>query len=327
MKHHFADLLDRDGGYWTIVPNRDRYSYSVENLPENRTDVLILTISKDDKNWEQIFSLHHLEELTLHNPSKEQLASIDQLSILKRLRITHCRLKDIEFIRALVNIEELVLEYVSGFTDLSPLSSLKKLRSVHFENLRKVHDFNALAGIKSLQYLYIRGTLDWNQPVDDFNFLEKLPNLEVLAFVNIINKTPYPALKPILSLKKLKRIKLIRDLFSTEEYALIETSFPNVYGAVWEPFKKYTAGYTTLKMLPKKDPRYKLSDEELRENYPKVKIINGNRLIKEENPGWFRFLGKKAGGVKCNNPLTKKKCDEFKDKYEAMKIKAMKEIR
>ena len=29
MRHHFGDLLDRDGGYWTIIPNRERYAYRI----------------------------------------------------------------------------------------------------------------------------------------------------------------------------------------------------------------------------------------------------------------------------------------------------------
>ncbi len=326
MKHHFADLLDRENGYWTIVPNRDRYCYPIDSLPENLDDVLIVTISRHDKNWEQVFSLKNLEELTLNHPGKEQLASINRLSHLTRLRISHCRLKNIDFIRPLVNVEELVLEYVSGFSDLSPLRSLEKLRSVHFENLRKVSNFEGLAGIKNLKYLYITGTLDWNQPVDNFDFLYGLPNLEVLALIGINNKTPYPALKPLLSLKNLKKIRITNNLFPTEEYALIESTIPKVHGAVWNPVNKYTAGYSTLKILPKKDYRSKLSDEELIKNHPEVKRINGNRLIKEPNPGWFVFLGKKAGGVKCNNPLAEEKCNAFKDKYNAMKNKALEEI-
>jgi hypothetical protein len=33
MRHHFGDLLDRDGGYWTIVPNRDRHAFRIGDVP------------------------------------------------------------------------------------------------------------------------------------------------------------------------------------------------------------------------------------------------------------------------------------------------------
>src|SRR5439155_14457709 len=116
------------------------------------------------------------EELTLHNPSKEQIEAISKLTQLKRLRVTFFRATDIEFIGDLHNLEELILEYVSGFSHLTPLLSLTKLKSVHFENLRSVTNFDGLRGLNSLRYLHIGGTLDWNQPIQNFDFLKGLPN-------------------------------------------------------------------------------------------------------------------------------------------------------
>ena len=51
---------------------------------------------------------------------------------------------------------------------------LKNQKSVHFENLRRVSDFGGLAGIESLRYIYINGTFDWIQPVDNFDFLSEI---------------------------------------------------------------------------------------------------------------------------------------------------------
>ena len=80
-------------------------------------------------------------------------------------------------------MRELVLEYVSGFYDLSPLKELKSLKSAHFENLRRVSDFSGLSGIASLRYLGINGTLDWDQPIKDFEFLRDLGALEALKLI------------------------------------------------------------------------------------------------------------------------------------------------
>ena len=30
MRHHFGESLDRDGGYWTTVPNIERYAYRID---------------------------------------------------------------------------------------------------------------------------------------------------------------------------------------------------------------------------------------------------------------------------------------------------------
>lgn len=135
MKHHFGDFLDRTGDYWTTIPNRDRFAFIADFEIANKDEVKILTISKtQDKNhWEQIFDCPNLEELTLHNPSKEQVQAIRKLTNIKRLRVTFFRAPDVEFIGALENLEELILEYVSGFSDLSPLRKLTKLKALHFE--------------------------------------------------------------------------------------------------------------------------------------------------------------------------------------------------
>lgn len=125
MKHHFGDFLDRDGDYWTIIPNRDRHTYSVEGISPGSKEITIVTIMKSDDYWERILTLPNLVEVTLHEPNKDQLDKISQLKNIKRLRITHAKPKTIEFISPLINVEELVLEYVSGFSDLSPLQNLK----------------------------------------------------------------------------------------------------------------------------------------------------------------------------------------------------------
>jgi len=322
MKHHFGDLLDRDGGYWTVVPNRERYAYEIDNVPSGSKEIRVATIGKDNKNWEKIFTFPNLEELTLHEPSKVQLEAISKLASLKRLRITHARLETIEFIAPVVSVEELVLEYVSGFSDLAPLRLLKNLRSLHLENLRRVKDFGGLSGIESLRYLCIDGTLDWKQPIADFIFLKGLPNLEVLFFGQVINNSPFPALLPLLGLKKLKKIRVPRNMFATNEYALLETGIPNVEGAFWEPCSRYA--YSQLP-LPKDDIRAHLPDEIIRANHQAVTITyKGERLINDPEKEIFEFLGKGAGSIKCLSPKAQAKCNEFIDKYESMKNEARK---
>jgi hypothetical protein len=138
MRHHFGDMLDRGGGYWTIIPNRQRYAYRIGDLAAGSSDITMLTIGRQDEHWQRVHSFPNLEELTLYEPSQEQLQAMCELRAITRVRITHARTNDIEFMRPLVALEELVLEYVSGFSDLSPLGALPRLRAVHFENLRKV---------------------------------------------------------------------------------------------------------------------------------------------------------------------------------------------
>ena len=324
MKHHFGDFLDREGDYWTIVPNRERYTYAIGDVPAGSKDITVVTIRHDDEHWKRVFTFPNLEELTLHEPSKEQLSAIPDLVRIKRLRITHARPKDINFISPLVNIEELVLEYVSGFSDLAPLRSLKKLRSLHMENLRRVEDFGGLSGIESLRYLRIDGTLDWKQPISDFDFLRELPNLEVFSLGQVINRSPFPALLPAFALNKLKKIKIIWTMLAAEEFALLEAALPKVEGANWGPFTRFA--YSQIPLL-NDDVRAHLSDDVIRTKHPEVFInYKGERLINDPNNEWFEFTGKNAGRAKYSNPKAKAKCDEYAKKYHLMKEEAAKVI-
>src|SRR5688572_28299794 len=186
MRHHFGDFLDRDGGYWTTIPNFDRYAYRIGDVPSGSKEVTIVTIGREDENWSRALSFPNLEELTLNDPTQEQLGAISELRSLKRLRVSYARPKSIAFIESMRGLKELVLEYVSGFSDLSPLRGLRRLRALHIENLRRVSNFGGLSGIDSLRYLAIYGTLDWKQPIEDFQFLRGLRGLEVLALWQII---------------------------------------------------------------------------------------------------------------------------------------------
>lgn len=283
MKHHFADILDRKGDYWTIVPNIERYAYSANKQITDKDSVKIITVTKHDKCWEQIFDLKNLEELTLHEPSNEQVGLIAGLDKLSRLRITHLRTENIKFITQFQNLEELVFEYVSGFSDLSPLTNLKKLKSLHLENLRRVTNFDGLRGLENLKYLHIDGTLDWKQPVENFNFLEGLPNLEVFSLGFITNKSDFPAFLSILKLIKLKRIKIGRATLNTKEYAFLETALPNVEGSSWDLCWEYNDWFEFLGKgagrVKSNNPNVKEKCEEFIKKYEEIKK-DSERIIK-----------------------------------------------
>jgi hypothetical protein len=317
MRHHFGDFLDRDGGYWTTMPNRDRYAYRIGDVPGGSKEVTMVTIGKEDENWSRALTLPNLEELTLHDPTQEQLAAIGELHSLRRLRITHARPRSIEFIESMRGVEELVLEYVSGFGDLTPLRKVKHLRALHMENLRGVSNFYGLSGIDSLRYLAIYGTLDWKQPIEDFEFLRGISKLEVLALWQIISKKAYPAMLPAVSLRCLKKLKLHGSYLATEEYALLEEILQGIEGAAWGPFR--TVAYSRM-TLPSTDIRTQLSEEVIRTSFPEVIIrFDGKREIDDPDSRYIEFTGKGAGRIKYSSPKAEQRCTEFGERYDAMK--------
>ena len=255
MRHHFADMLDREGNYWTMTENRARYHQGIDEAKPGSKRVKVATIGKSTDDWQNVFTFPNLEELTLHEPSKEQFAAIGELGGLQRLRITHARPKSIDVLAGLKGVQELVLEYVSGFSDLSPLRELPRLRALHLENLRKVCDFGGLAGCEALRFLAIDGTLDWKQPVQDFEFLRGLPKLEVLKLWQMKCRAPYPALLPALSLPCLKKFHAHGTYLPVEECALLEEGLSGVDGADWGPYQSRRG----MKELARTDARSKLS--------------------------------------------------------------------
>jgi hypothetical protein len=320
MRHHFGDLLDREGGYWTITANRERYAYRIGDVPARSREVTIVTIGKDDEHWARALTLPNLEELTLHEPTKEQLLAVGVLGSLERLRITHARPQSIDFIASMRGVEELVLEYVSGFGDLAPLRELKRLRSLHLENLRGVSDFSGLSGIASLEYLSVNGTTDWKQPIEDFEFLRGLPGLEVLSLWQVITNRPYPALLPALDLEKLKKLRIHGSYLAPEEYALLEEGLGGVEGASWGPYR--TVAYAQLE-LPRDDVRAHLPRDVIVANHPEVTVHHdGSRKVDDPASRWFEFTGKGAGRVKCDSTTAEKRCRAYADRYAALRRQA-----
>jgi hypothetical protein len=317
MRHHFGDLLDRDGGYWTTLPNRERHAYRIGDVPAGSKEVTIVTIGKDEENWSRALTLPNLEELTLHAPTREQLGAIGELDSLKRLRITHAHPRTIEFIQSMAAVEELVLEYVSGFSDLSPLQGLKRLRALHLENLRRVANFGGLSGVDSLKYLAIYGTLDWKQPIEDFEFLRGLESLEVLAFWEIMTKKAYPATLPALGLKNLKKLRLPGSYLPVQEYALLEEGLKDVEGATWQPYK--THADRRIELDPS-DIRAHLPVEVIQTKHPEVMMdYTGKRTIDDPASLWFEFTGKGERRVKCGTAKSEARCRDHAERYQELK--------
>lgn len=195
-------------------------------------------ISADTKNWQIIFKFSNLEELILYYPTREQVEALTHLPKLKRLHIIKVQLKNIEFLEELKELEELKMVYVSGFSDLSPIENLQKLKSLYIQNFRRISDFSAISSLKSLQYLSINGTVDWKQPIENFDFLGSLENLEYFSVWLINCKGEFPVFLTALKLKKLKNVMLSRNEFFLEDYVFWEKYFPNVKGTKVELAKK-----------------------------------------------------------------------------------------
>lgn len=66
-----------------------------------------------------------------------------------------------------------------------------------------------------------------------------LPNLEVFSLRFVTSKAKFPAFLPIINLRNLKKIKIVRDTFNTNEYAFLQVALPDIEGAEWDLFWDY----------------------------------------------------------------------------------------
>lgn len=313
MKHHFGDMLDRSGGHWTIVPNLERYAYQLPEWTSGQKSISIATIGKEDANWELVGTFPNLEELTLHSPSKEQLTFVSQLWRIKRLRITHARPKDIHFLARLQNLEELVLEYVSGFDDVSPIGELKKLRSLHIENLRRVSNFSGLAGAESLKYLAVGGTLDWSQPVESFEFLSSLTELEHLGLHSIKAPKIDQPLASLQKLEALRKLVIAMDAFPLEVFAWIEANVEAVEGASRPAFLKFGG---IGREIDQRDIRFRMPIEEF-EEFPALFIgPDGKRY--ERVPYEALLLGRGERTATGKKETVDRLCLRHAEKYNEL---------
>lgn len=313
MKHHFGDALDRSGGHWSFVPNAQRYGYHMPEWTNGHKQVSIATISGDDTNWELVSTFPNLEELTLHSPSREQLEFVSQLWRLKRLRITHARPKSLDFLSRLQNLEEVILEYVSGFDDLSPIGNLEKLRALHIENVRRVRDFSGVRNAPCLQYLCIGGTVDWAQPVECFEFLRDIAGLEYLRLMFIsAPKIPEP-LASLIQLKELSKIALGMNAFPLEVFAWIEAKIPHVEGAVRPAYVKFGG---EDREIHSRDMRFRMHIEEF-ESHPDLFVgADGKRY--HRLPHQAALLGRGARGLSGSKDAVDKACKAHAEKYARM---------
>lgn len=313
MKHHFADYLNN--GHFNFTPNLERWCHHYDDLMLAADTLEVVTITKNDRNWQRIFALQDLKELTLHEPNAEQLRSLTKLPKLRRLRLTMARPKTLEFLEGQDLLEELVFEYVSGIKDLSCVGDLQSLRALHLENLRRVQDFSGLKGAKKLKYLSIDGTLDWSQRISDLHFLQDLSVLEHLRIMNVRVLDAECPLAPIAEHATLHKVQLSRAAFTLEDFAWLEAKRPDLDGAVQQPFVA-TGGYS--RKLSADDFRAKISEGDLiSQNFHDI-VIKDDGERYEELPYEAYLLGKGERIATGNRSTVEARCAQHEARYRKL---------
>jgi hypothetical protein len=313
MKHHFGDMLDRSGGHWNFTPNAERFQYHCSNWHRGLENISVATLMDADENWEILKSFPNLLELTLHSPSTAQLEFVGQLWRLKRLRISHAQPKDLKFLNRLQNLEEVILEYVSGFDDVAPLGELKNLKALHIENLRRVRNFTHLKNASNLQYLSIDGTFDWAQPIENLDFLGDIHHLQFLRLKSIRSHTIKEPFAGLTKLQHLAKIDIAMNAFPLEVFAWLMAKLPHVKGAIRPAFVKFGGEDREINPL---DLRFRMSVSEFESRSGLFIGREGKRY--QRVPFQAVLLGKGTRSISGAEDKVDKACEAHALKFERM---------
>ena len=141
--------------------------------------------------WVRFLQTETLPVKEVHVCSSVNQSVFDGLcrqSSIESLRIKRLTCKQIDTIVDLRSLKKLFIECGSSLTDISPLAKLTELEVLILGQTKNVHDYSAIAALKSLKVLgicsyptYLNATIK----VNDLGFLSELPSLEYLDIMDV----------------------------------------------------------------------------------------------------------------------------------------------
>ncbi len=137
-----------------------------------------------------------LQTKTLHVKEVHVCSSVNQKvfdalcrqNTIESLRVKRLTCKQIDAIVNLRSLKKLFIECGSSLADISPLAKLTGLEVLILGQTKNVHDYSAIAALKSLKVLgicsyptYLNATIK----VNDLGFLSELPSLEYVDIMDV----------------------------------------------------------------------------------------------------------------------------------------------
>jgi len=123
-----------------------------------------------------------VEDLCLVEFPNDDLKVVFDLQRIKRLRIKTGRMKSLEGIEGLKNLEDLEIGNCRRLLSISHLNGLEKLRRIRIESCRKIQDIESLRSLPSLSTLEFVNCGE----IPDLDYDARFPNLKK---VDVLGKT------------------------------------------------------------------------------------------------------------------------------------------
>ncbi|MBE6749388.1 MAG: leucine-rich repeat domain-containing protein [Ruminococcaceae bacterium] len=140
----------------------------------------------------------------------EDLLWLSDCKNLKKLDFVKTKLKSLEGISALHNLQCLSLSYCHSLVNISELPKIStSLRSLCIEVCPKIKDFSFLSSLKNLEHLELIG----GNSLPDLSFLSNMYNLKTFTFsMDVLNNDLNPCLNvPYVNLIKGKKEYNLKD--------------------------------------------------------------------------------------------------------------------
>ncbi|WP_234859294.1 hypothetical protein [Aquimarina aquimarini] len=133
----------------------------------------------------------NLEMLYVADFDEKDLIKLSGLTNLKGLSVARSKIKSLEGIENLINIEHLSFGGVRSLTDIASILALKKVERLEFDICWKLKDFSPIGELKALKELQL---LDCKN-LESIKFVKDLPNLKRLStlgttIINDYDTTP-----------------------------------------------------------------------------------------------------------------------------------------
>ena len=162
-----------------------------------------------------------LRRLFINNVTEEKT------KMVKKLRFKKMNMVDLDFLRYLPNLEELMLSRVTGIKDVSGLEYCRNLKEIMIYDTY-IEDFQSLEHCSELEYFdYLIDRKEASHCIrEDFRFLRNLPKLyqidlsgnmvEDISFLSghpaleqlVLDQNPIRTIAPLKTLKNLKWLEI-----------------------------------------------------------------------------------------------------------------------
>ena len=170
------------------------------------------------KEWIDFLRTNTNALKALHFNSHVPQRLFDAACCQEHLEEFHCKwgnYRVLSRLEQLTKLRFLFLGSCPGITDLMPITKLRNLIVLYMENFKRIEDYSPLIALDKLEQLVISGPILGRTPIQDLDFLPKMPSLLSVWTPNTT----------------------LRKKYSRDELDALRRDMPHVhdmYGCIWK---------------------------------------------------------------------------------------------